>query len=400
MYKLYFDIRDIFQAPRLALSGKKILIQCMGLVIGYVGYLVFTYIAFLTSGMSFSDLWESYGLFPWWGFTFTHWFSWLIFIIGCLFLVAAWLLASAAVGKVTYEQLKGDEFYSAKDSWKFLKKHAKTVLLTPFSLVVFSLLLVVGGIIMGLLGKIPYIGELGLGIFYAVPLFMVAFFVVYTLFIFVFSLLLTPSVVATSKEDVFETIVQLFSSMWSQPWRFFLYTTLAGVLAKLGTFVLGYFSLRSVQLLNWSCGIFMKDKLTDIVDGALSYLTIPSWFFDFFNNIFPGINFRFHLPEIGFESFLIWSESIAAFLIGITFILIIFGVLSYGLATLSTGQTLTYIIIRQKKDEENLLERKTEEEEEEERLAAEEEEKKKEEKIEAKTGEEKNAEEEKEGEKE
>jgi hypothetical protein len=394
MYKLYFDIRDIFQAPRLALSGKKILIQCLGLVIGYLGYLILTYIAFITSGMTFSDIWESYGLFPLWGFTFTHWFSWLIFIIGCLFLIATWLLASAAVGKVTYEQLKGDEFYSAKDSLKFLKKHGKTVLLTPLSLAVFSLILVVGGVIVGLLGKIPYVGELGLGIFYAVPIFVVAFFVIYTLFIFVFSLLLTPAVVATLKEDIFEAIVQLFSSIWSQPWRFFLYTALTGVLAKLGTFVLGYFTFRSIQLLNWSCGFLMKEKLTDIIDGALSYLTLPSWFFNFFTNIFPGIHFKFHLPDIGFGAFLNWSESISAFLIGITFILIIFGVVSYGLATISTGQTLTYIIIRQKKDEENLLERKTEEEEEEEKLAAEEEEEEKttEEKTEIKSEDEKTSE--------
>lgn len=400
MYKLYFDIRDIFRAPRLALSGKKILIQCLGLLIGYVGYLILTYIAFLTSGISFSDLWESYGLFPLWGFTFTHWYSWLLFIIGCIFLLATWLLATAAVGKVTYEQLKGDEFYSAKDSLKFLKEHGKTVLFAPLSLVVFSVILVVGGIIVGLLGKIPYVGELGLGIFYAVPIFVVAFFVIYTLFIFVFSLLLSPAVVATTKEDIFETIVQLFSSIWSQPWRFFLYTALAGVLAKLGTFVLGYFSFRSVQLLNWSCGVLMKEKFIDIIDEALSYLAIPLWFSDFFANIFPGINFRFHLPDIGFGAFLNWSESISAFLIGITFILIVFGVVSYGLATISTGQTLTYIIIRQKKDEENLLERKTEEEEEEERLAAEEEEKPAEEKVEVKTEEEKKAEEEKEEDKE
>jgi hypothetical protein len=386
MYKLYFDIRDIFRAPRLALSGKKILIQGLGLLIGYVGYLILTYVAFLISGMGLSDIWESYRFFPLWGFTFSHWLSWLVFVIGCLFLVATWLLACAAVGKVTYEQLKGDEFYSARDSLKFLKSHGKTVILTPLSLIVFSAILVVGGIIVGLLGKIPYLGELGLGIFYAVPIFVVAFFVIYTLFIFVFSLLLAPAVVATMKEDIFETIVQLFSSIWSQPWRFFLYTALVGVLAKLGTFVLGYFCFRSIQLLNWSCGVLMKDKLVDITDAALSYLTFPPWFFDLFTNIFPGIAFKFHLPEIGFGSFLNWSESISAFLIGITFILITFGVVSYGLATLSTGQALTYIIIRQKKDEENLLERKTEEEEEEEeRLAEGEEEKPAEEKAETKT---------------
>jgi len=37
--KLYFDVRDIFRAPRLALSGKKIWIFLVANLIGYVCYL-------------------------------------------------------------------------------------------------------------------------------------------------------------------------------------------------------------------------------------------------------------------------------------------------------------------------------------------------------------------------
>jgi hypothetical protein len=181
-------------------------------------------------------------------------------------------------------------------------------------------------------------------------------------------LFLTPAIVAATKEDVFETIVQLFSSIWSQPWRYFIYTGLTGVLAKLGAFVFGYFCYRGVQLVNWSAGILMKDKLADIIAGASGYLTLPPSILYFFSNIFPGINFAYMIPEPEWDIDLNWSQGIAAFLIGITFILIIFLVISYALATFSVGQTLTYIIIRKKKDDENLLEKKTEEEEEEVRL--------------------------------
>jgi len=385
MFKPYFDIRDVFRAPRLALSGKKIMIQFLGLLTGYLGFLILTYIAYLLSKMSLPDIWESYRFFPLSDFAFTNWYSWLVFIIGVLFLVFCWLLSSAAVGKVTYEQLKGDEFYSAKDSAKFLKKHGQTVLASPLFLAGVAFILIIGGIIIGLLGKIPYLGELGIGVFFAVPIFAVALVCVYLIFILVFSFLLAPAIVATTKEDIFETIVQLFSTIWSQPWRYFLYTGVILVLAKLGAFILGYFCYRSVQLVYWSCGIFMSAKLTDITDEAFSYVTFPDWFFKFFTNIFPGIDFRFHLPETGWQGFLSWSESISAFLVGITLILLIFGVLSYALATLSTGQTITYIILRKKKDEENLLERKTEEEEEQEKIEEEEKEKAEEVKEEQKT---------------
>lgn len=377
MQKFYFDIRDIFRAPRMALSGKKLILQTSGLLIGYLGYLILTYISHLLSGRSFSEVWGSYGLFPLYDFSFTGFIPWLIFIIGCLFFISSFLLSNAAVGKVAYEQLKGDEFYSSKDSCKFLKKNWKTILASPVSILILVIFLLICGIIIGLLGKIPYVGELGLGLFYAVPIFVVALFTVYSLFIFIISLLLTPAIVATTKEDVFETIVQLFSSIWSQPWRYFIYTGLSGILAKLGAFVFGYFCYRGVQFVNWSIGILMKDKLSEIIEGALGYLTVPPSILYFFSNIFPGISFAYLVPEPAWGMGLNWSKGIAAFLIGISFILIVFVVISYALATLSVGQTLTYIILRKKKDDENLLEKKTEEEEEEETRL--EEEKKKEE---------------------
>ena len=42
---LYFDFRDIFRAPRLALSGKKIWIFIVGNLAGYIVYWVFTYLS-------------------------------------------------------------------------------------------------------------------------------------------------------------------------------------------------------------------------------------------------------------------------------------------------------------------------------------------------------------------
>ena len=375
MQKFYFDIRDIFRAPRLALSGKKLFVQTSGLLCGYLGFLILTYIAHLLSDRRLSEIWGSYGFFPVYDFSFSGFFPWLIFVIGCVFFISIFLLSNAAVGKLTYEQLKGDEFYSTKDSFKFLKKNWKTVILSPLSILALVIILLICGIIIGLLGKIPYVGELGLGIFYGVPIFVVALFTAYTLFIFFISLLLAPAIVAATKEDVFETIVQLFSSIWSQPWRYFIYTGLSGLLAKLGAFIFGYFCFRGVQLVNWSVGVLMKDKLSEIVEGALGYLTVPSSILYFFSNIFPGIRFAYLIPEPGWGAGLNWSKEIAAFLIGITLILIIFVVISYALATFSVGQTLTYIILRKKKDDENLLEKKTEEEEEEEAKSKEEEKK-------------------------
>ena len=400
MTKFYFDVRDVFRAPRLALNPKKMLLQFVGLLVGYVGYLFFTYLAFVCNGFDLGEAWRYHGLFPLVDLPFREWYGWLLYGLGLAWAVICWLLASTMVGKVTYEQLKGDDFYSSREAFGFLKKHWGPSFFTPLTLLVFIAFILICGIIVGLLGKIPYVGELGIGVFFLIPLFAVALTLAYVIFMFFVSLLLAPAVAATLKEDTFETIVQVFSTILSQPWRFFVYTGLVGVMSKLGIFVFGYFSYRAVALINLSCGVFMKGKLADIFDNAYSYVTIPPHILDYFANVFAGVHFGFLLPMAGSGIRLNWSGEIASFLIGISLILIIFMVLSYGLSIISTGQTLIYIILRRKKDDENLLERKTETEEEEERREIEEKEKEDKEKQkegEAPKSEEKQAEEKGEG---
>ena len=224
----------------------------------------------------------------------------------------------------------------------------------------------------GTLGKIPFAGELGIGIFYLIPIFAVALFLAYVVFVFAVSLLLSPAIVATLKEDTFETIVQVFTTVWNQAWRYFVYGGLIGVMSKVGMFIFGYFSLRAGQFIHLSAKIFMGDKLSDTMEEAVSYITIPQHILNYFSNIFYGIKFHYTLPDIGPGIYLNWSGEISAFLIGISLIAVIFVVLSYGLAIISTGQTITYIILRKKKDDDDLLKRKTETEEEEERREIEE----------------------------
>ena len=61
---LYFNVRDIFRAPRLALSGKKIWIFIVGNLAGFIAYWVFSYLSLAMSGMALSDAIAKYGLYP------------------------------------------------------------------------------------------------------------------------------------------------------------------------------------------------------------------------------------------------------------------------------------------------------------------------------------------------
>lgn len=369
MKKFYFDVRDIFRAPRLALCGKKLTTQFLGFLTGYVGYMILTYIAYLTEGASLSEIWKTYGFFPVYEFFFGTWYSQTIFVIGLLFMIVCWLLSSAMVAKIAFEQLKGDGFYSRADAWNFIKKYWKPVLLSPFSMAMFFILLLVAGIIVGLVGKIPILGELGFAVFYIFPIFIVALFAAYLLLVFFVSIFLTPAIVATTKEETFETIIQSFSTVWTQPWRYFLYNMLLASIAKIGMFIFGYFCFVAIGLINWSCSIFMGEKLGYIFTGAIDYLKLSNGISNFFTTLFPGSEISYIIDSGIFSFSPPWTYDlpllykISSAIMGISFVLIFFAILSYGLATISTGQTLIYVILRKKKDDENLLEKKPEIEE-------------------------------------
>ena len=59
--KLYFDVRDIFRAPRLALSGKKIIIFMQANLIGYAVYLVLNYLGAVVNGRIEIELVNAHG---------------------------------------------------------------------------------------------------------------------------------------------------------------------------------------------------------------------------------------------------------------------------------------------------------------------------------------------------
>ena len=85
---LNYNYKDIFLAPRLALSGKKIFLILKGNLVGYIAYF-FSPMALITNGMEIENIVFKYGLYP---YLFGHeakWYSWVIYSFG----IAIWLFA-------------------------------------------------------------------------------------------------------------------------------------------------------------------------------------------------------------------------------------------------------------------------------------------------------------------
>ncbi len=358
--KLHFDVRDIFRAPRLALGGKKIWLLLQVNLIGYVAYFLFTHIAFLIDGWSVSEVWAEYGLYPCLIGTDYSIIALVVWLVGVLAWVVASLLGYTAVARVTYKQLKGDEFYSSTDAWKFVKKHWHAPIFTHLSIILIALFFVVMAAVFALIGKIPYLGELFFGIPYLMWFFG-SVFVVYTTAVLIVASFFTPAIVGAMEEDTMGAVFQNYSITWSQPWRTVLYLPLICTLLYIAVAVFACFAKFGYQLINIVFGhdLLMGSKLAKMVGWATDMVVTPVC--DFFTvSPFGGGFGSIALP--GASGALGPTELIGASFVALSLFLIVATVISYAMSIEVVAQTIAVVIFRMKTDEENLLERKDEEE--------------------------------------
>lgn len=369
MQPLNFNYRDLFRAPRMAFSLQRIWIQFLGLSFGYVFYLIATYVAFILNGNSFNDVWQDFGLLPCL-FAFSDsiaWYGWIVYGLGIVVLLAAFLLTNTAVARAAYMVTKGNHFYSWREAFTFSFRKSSSVLLTSFAIFILIACMVFGTFLLGLLGQIPYLGEIAIALF-ALVWFISALLMIYLFLACLTSLLLTPSIIATTDEDAFEVVFQTFSITWSQPWRLLIYEILIIFITVASFTILAFFGKRAVMLTNYFlCSFMGLDYITLSKNGlslvqnstAVADSIIHSVFHGFSDQIFFANKFIYHSTSN-------MALSGASYLYA--FSLLCFGgwILSYGLSTFTIGHTLAYLVLRQKKDGENLLERKDKEEEDEE----------------------------------
>ena len=340
--KLYFDVRDIFRAPRLALSGKKIWIFIVGDLGGFILYWIFSYLALALAGESFTSALAKHGLYPCLFGYEAEWYAWVTYFIGVEAWIIAIYLAATAVSRVTLKQLKGNDFFSAGDAWTFVQKHWHPVAFAPLSITLIIVFFMSFAGAFAFMGKIPYVGEF----LFAVPYLFYFFgsvFTIYTAFVLLVSLHYTPAIVGTYEEDTMGTVFQSYSITWSQPWRVIAYHIVLIVLLIIAIPIFTFFWYAGYGLVNYvfACEWFMGGKLTGIMDYAVS-LVCP---------VIPSVS-----------GLLSGTESVAGVILAISLFLIGLSIFSYGLSIVSVAETIMFIIFKKKSDDDDLLERKDEDE--------------------------------------
>lgn len=393
MTNLHFNFKDVFRAPRMAFSPKKMWVQFLGFLVGWAGYFFLTYFAAGLSGaltqgsITCTMLWETYRLAPL-GFSFVWWAK-IIWALGIIWFVAWVLLADTAVSKITFEQLQGNDFYEVKESWGFALKNWMAVVMTPIAIFLFAAFFAVCGIILGLWGKIPWVGEVSVSLLW-VLIFPTCLFMVFILVVLFFSRWLGPAVVGTTKSDTFDTIFECFSCVASQPWRLVVYSALLAVLTYLSGGVFFTFCGKAFFIANrilgaqWILG--MGQKYTELFayglnllphfrlvlaevfahipccGGLLSSLLYGGGMGPIPLPAAPGGGLLFH-PLGEPTGVFPLSVKIAGFITGFSMWLLFLFLASYPKAISSVGNALIFIVLTKKKDNKNLLEKKEKKEE-------------------------------------
>lgn len=371
--KLHYDVRDIFRAPRLALSGKKILVFVQALLVGYVDYLILTYISFALAGYSFSETCSQYGLYPCLYGNPAPWYACLVFGLGVACLFLAINFGCTAVSRITYKQLKGDEFYSSGDAWRYVWKHWHPIVFTSVSFV-FILVFFFGlAAVFALLGKIPYLGEFLFVIPYLLYFFG-AIFTIYTAIVFGVSFLYAPAIIAAYEEDTMGTVFNSFSITWSQPWRIILYHHVLIPIQILAGYIFVKFWIAGYKLINcfYGCEWFMGTKLANIVAYAANIVcpaslcsAVKACCSGFSVSCSAGFGECVYAPSADLSS-ISGTETAAGILLAVFLFLLMLSAVSYVLSICSVGETLMFIIFKKKSDDDNILERKDEDDLEEE----------------------------------
>ncbi len=346
--KLHFDVRDVPSCARLGLSGRKLWICFKALVLSWAVWSASTYLGWLAADPGgLASLWRTSRLLPLpSGIFWTTWQSVALLALGSLVIVWMLLYASMKTSRITFEQIRGDDFFSGRDASNFARRHWKPLFATPASLVAGLLIAVAVGFLIGLAGRIPAVGPFLLGIL-AVPAWSASLLVVLAVIALAAGMCLLPAIVACTRGDTFETLFELFSSITSQPWRLTLYALTAFIARVLGLAVALLFSSLAAGVLAFSTALAGGGNPFSLLAGGIRYLA-PSLVGEFAGLIdVLGISGT-QAPAI---------QGPAGVLMAVSGSVIALLIASYWLSSGSSAWTVIYLAVRHRKDGEDLVRR-------------------------------------------
>jgi len=360
--KFYFDFRDVFRAGRMGFKGKKMMIHFLGLFSGYVVYEVLTYLSLIGNSI-LESFWQNYGLRP--VFIIAHRLgdslplgTIILMIIGAFIWLVIYFIFATAVSKVTIEELRGDDFYSMKEALKFAAKRSKSIYLAFVGIIALFLFCLLWPSLVGLIDLIPKVELAALHFgtpvtaFFTIPVYFLGLFMVLAIIACLAGIVLLPAIVAVTGEDTFESLYQLFSTIWNQPWRLVIYDILLDFVLVLGFCIFTVISVAGMYMAFLPSMLLAKQESYYFADMVARSLKIVGA--SCLVSMVPGAQAVSAMP---------WTLDLATFFFFASLIVVAGIVLSYPMSIISSGYTIIYVILRKKNSDENMLEVEEEEEE-------------------------------------
>ena len=250
-------------------------------------------------------------------------------VIFCVIKLAVISICGGAICRIAALQFARGEKLGLSEALGFSTKRFTSFFTTPLAPI--SFIFIIGLLIslLGLLGNIPRIGELLMGIFMILAMIGGALIAVVLIGTIAGFNLMFPAI-AYDGSDCFDAISRSFSYVYSKPWRMGFYTAIAAVYGAICYMFVRFFAFllllvthRFLQLSIWND----NSKLTAIWPG-------PS-----FANLLG--------PEATPEN---WAQSFAAFVIYLCLLVVIGLLVSFIVSFYFSANTIIYSLMRNKVD--------------------------------------------------
>ncbi len=342
-----YNFKSLLTAPAKALKAKKIFVCSVAILLALAAYDIFTYAAFLIDGQSLTTTLNTYCVFPFEIAGFSSIISVILYYVGIFCAVILVMLGMLACTSCDFEELRGNPFFSAYDSIKFAVSRSPQLLISIVAVAMFIALIILLGILVGLVTRIPVAGELLYAIFFLFPNFIIAIFTVLIIFVFFVSFFIMPITVAADRnKESFNSILESFLTITRHPFRWGLYTAFSLVAAKICGFIYAFFSYKAVQLIEASAAVGGGEKIHKLMASGFASLPLESDAVGFITNIFPTVNIGFDISNLGAGG----TPSVAGYILGAMLFLIFVSVLGYMLSVVATSQAYSFAIIKYVRD--------------------------------------------------
>jgi hypothetical protein len=242
-----------------------------------------------------------------------------------------------------------------KEAFKFAGKHWKSVYITMLALIGIFIFCLFWPSLMGLLDLIPGVEQAAehfgtpVTTFLTIPVYFIGLFMVLLVFAFLFGLFFIPPIVAVTGADPFETIYQMFSTIWNQPWRLVLYEILLIFVKVLAFVVFAILSVAGMCIAFLPSTFLAKQSsfyFADVIARSLTWVGAGS--------LIKSIPVLSTKATLGAP--MPWTLDVSTFFLSASLIMVVAVVLSYLLSMESCGYTILYVILRRKTNDENMLE--------------------------------------------